>query len=32
MQVDGVPVATTIDEIPFLPPLDSDTPLLPIPD
>ena len=32
VQVDGVPVATTIDEIPFLPPLDSDTPLLPVPD
>jgi hypothetical protein len=32
VQVDGIPVATTVDELPFLPPLDPDTPLLPAPD
>lgn len=32
VHVGGVPVATTIDEIPFLPPLDPHTPLLPTTD
>jgi len=32
VHVGGIPVAITIDEIPFLPPLDPDTPLLPATD
>jgi hypothetical protein len=30
VHLDALPVATTIDEVPFLPPRDPDTPLLPV--